>query len=97
MPKLVKIAYNYNKIYVADTSMFLTSEAFSFPTLGHTWCPIGDYIHCADVVAAKRSEAVKLLFKIIELAAIDPQVAFKILHLCGAFCKLQGLLLLASL
>ena len=61
----------------------------------NTWiilgAPIGDYLHCANFISAKRKEAVKLLSKIKDIAAIDPQVAFNILRMCGAFCKLVHL------
>ena len=43
--------------------------------------PIGDYLHCANFIAAKRNEAVKLLSKIKEIAAIYPHVAFNILRM----------------
>ena len=61
------------------------------PHLDILGAPIGDYLHCANFISAKRNEAVKLLSKIKDIAAIDPQVAFNILRMCGAFCKLVHL------
>ena len=54
-------------------------------------CPIGDYIYCANFIASKRLEAPKLLLCLIEVAAIDPQVALTLLLLCGSFCRLSYL------
>ena len=63
-------------------------KASHAPHLDILGAPIGDYLYCASFISAKRNEAVKLLSKIKDIAAIDPQVAFKILHMSGAFCKL---------
>ena len=54
-------------------------------------CPIGDYIYCANFIASKHLEACKLLLCLIEVAAIDPQVALTLLRLYGSFCKLSYL------
>ena len=49
---------------------------------------IGDYIHCAKLIASKRVEALKLLSKLDNVAIIDPQVGFNLLRVCGSFCRL---------
>ena len=54
-------------------------------------CPIGDYIYCANFIASKPLEAPKLLLCLIEVAAIDPQVALTLLLLCGSCCRLSYL------
>ena len=53
--------------------------------------PIGDYLFCANFIASKRLDAVKLLSKLVEVATIDPQVALILLCVCGSFCKLVHL------
>ena len=53
--------------------------------------PIGDYIFCANFIASKRLDVVKLLSKLVEVATIDPQVALILLRVCGSFCKLVHL------
>ena len=75
-----------------NTAMFPTSMKVSHaPHLDILGAPVGDYLHCANFISAKRNEAVKLLSKIKDITAIDPQVAFNILRMCGAFCKLVHL------
>eukprot|EP00731_Ephydatia_muelleri_P025238 Em0017g321a len=44
--------------------------------------PIGDYLFCANFIASKRLDAVKLLSKLVEVATIDPQVALILLRCC---------------
>ena len=56
-----------------NTTMFPTSIKVSYaPHLDICGSPIGDYLHCANFIPAKRNEAVKLLSKIKDIAAIDP-------------------------
>eukprot|EP00731_Ephydatia_muelleri_P001362 Em0001g1362a len=50
--------------------------------------PIGDYLFCGKYAASKRSEALKLLSRLVEVGTSDPQVALILLHLCGSYCKL---------
>eukprot|EP00731_Ephydatia_muelleri_P023010 Em0015g593a len=40
--------------------------------------PIGDYLFCANFIASKRLDAVKLLSKLVEVATIDPQILGKL-------------------
>ena len=47
-------------------------------------------LKCANFIASKRLEARKL-FCLIEVAAIDPQVALTVLCLCGSFGRLRYL------
>ena len=75
-----------------DTSSFPSELNIShlphFEILG---CPIGDYIYCANFIASKRLKARKLLLSLIEVAAIDLQVALTLLCLCGSFSRLSYL------
>ena len=65
-------------------AMFPTSMKVSHaPHLDILGAPIGDYLHCTNFISVKRNDVVKLS----KIAAIDPQVAFIIFHMCGAFCK----------
>ena len=50
--------------------------------------PIGDYIHCAKLIASKWVEVLKLLSKLDNVAIIDPQVAFNLLCVWDSFCRL---------
>ena len=63
-------------------------KASHSPKLVILGAPIGDYIHCAKFIASKRVEALKLLFRLQDVAIIDPQVAFNLLRVCGSFCRL---------
>ena len=45
--------------------------------------PIGDYLFCANFIASKRLDAVKLLSKLVEVAIL--------LRVCESFCKLVHL------
>ena len=38
--------------------------------------------------ASKRSEAMRLLSRLVDVGASDPQVALALLCLCGSYCKL---------
>ena len=67
------------------------NEGSHAPHLDIHDAPIGYYLHCANFISANRNEAVKLLSKIKDIGAIDLQVAFNILSMCGAFCKLVHL------
>ena len=56
------------------------------PHLDLLGAPIGDYLFCGK--SSKRSEALKLLSRLVEVGALDPQVALILLHLYGSYCKL---------
>ena len=50
------------------------------------------YLFCANFIASKRLDALKLLSKLVDVATIDPQVPLILLHLiCGSFSKLVHL------
>ena len=63
-------------------------KASHSPNLDILCAHIGDYIHCAKLIASKRVEALKLLSKLDNVAIIDPQVVFNLLRVCGSFCRL---------
>ena len=72
-----------------DTSQFPPSMKSSHvPHLDLLGAPIGDYLFCRKYAASKRSEALKLLSRLVEVGASDPQVALILLRLCGSYCKL---------
>ena len=50
--------------------------------------PKGDVIFCAKFLAEKRAKAVKLLSRLSEVGALDPQNALLLLRQCASFCKL---------
>ena len=89
------IFINLNKCEV-----FSRNDLHSFPAAMKTshlphivilGAPIGDYLFCANFIASKRLDVVKLLSKLVEVASIDPQVALILLRVCGSFCKLVHL------
>ena len=53
--------------------------------------PIRNYLFCACYIASKRSEAMKLLLRLVEVACFDPQVALILLQMCGCYCKMVHL------
>ena len=68
----------------SHTTMFLDSmKASHSPNVDVLGAPIGDYIHCAKLMAYKCVEALKLLSKLENVAIIDPQVAFNLLRFVG--------------
>eukprot|EP00731_Ephydatia_muelleri_P017587 Em0010g685a len=72
-----------------DTSEFPPSMKSSHvPHLDLLGAPIGDYLFCGKYAASKHSEALKLLSRLVEVGASDPQVALILLRLCGSYCKL---------
>ena len=76
----------------SDVSMF--PEALKVSTVPHfevLGAPIRDYIFCANFFSTKRSEALKLLTKLEDIAIKDPQVALLLLCMCGSFSKLVHL------
>ena len=87
-------------INLSKCEVFSRNDLHSFPAamksshLPHMvilGAPIGDYLFCANFIASKRLDAVKLLSKLVEVATIGPQVALFLLHVCGSFCKLVHL------
>ena len=72
-----------------DISEFPPFMKFSHvPHLDLLGAPIGGYLFCGKYAASKRSEALKLLSRLVEVGASDPQVALILLCLCGSYCKL---------
>ena len=72
-----------------DTSEFPSSMKSSHvPHLVLLGAPIGDYLFCGNYAASKRSEAMRLLSRQVDVGASDPQVALTLLRLCGSYCKL---------
>ena len=53
--------------------------------------PIGDYLFCASYIASKRTEPMKLLSRLVEVACFDPQVTLILLRMCGGYFKLVHL------
>ena len=72
-----------------DTSEFppsmKSSHVLHLDLLG---APKGDYLFCGKYAASEHSEALKLLSRLVEVGASDPQVALILLRLCGSYCKL---------
>ena len=58
------------------------------PNLDILGAPIGDYLHCSKFIAGKCAESRKLLSGLVDVAAIDLQVAVTLLCLCGSFCRM---------
>ena len=81
-------------INLSKCEVFSRNDPHSFPAAMKTshlphmvilGAPIGDYLFCANFIASKRLDAVKLLSKLVEVATIDPQVALILLRVCGVF------------
>ena len=73
----------------SHTTLFPDSmKASHSPNVDILGAPIGDYIHSAKLFAYICVEALKLLFKLDNVAIIDPQVAFNLLRVCASFCRL---------
>ena len=53
--------------------------------------PIGDKPFCSTFILVKHEEAKALLLKLEEVSAVDPHVAFSLLHQCVGFCRLAHL------
>ena len=55
--------------------------------------PIGDRAFCSSFILEKHEEAKALLLKLEKVSAVDPHVAFSLLHVrqCAGFCKLAHL------
>ena len=81
---------------LSKCEVFSRNDLHSFPAAMKTshlphmvilGAPISDYLFCANFIASKCLDAVKLLSKLVEIATIDPQVALILLCVCGSFCK----------
>ena len=78
----------------SDTTRFPDSmKAFHTPNLDI----LGVGAHCAKFIASKWVEALKLLYRLQDVAIIDPQVAFTLLCVCGSFCRLAHITLSTQL
>ena len=58
------------------------------PNLDIQGAPIGDYLHCSKFIAGRCAESRKLLSGLVDVAAVDLQVAVSLLHMCGSFCSM---------
>ena len=62
-----------DRLVGSDTTMFPDSMKTSHsPNLDILGAPIGDYIHCAKLIASKWGETLKLLSKLQDVAINDP-------------------------
>ena len=83
------IFVNLSKCELFSQNDLLSSMRTShLPHMVILGAPIGDYLFCANFIASKHLDALKLLS---EVTTIDPQVALIMLRLCGSFCKLVHL------
>ena len=87
------IFINLNKceVFSRNDSFPAAMKTSHLPHMVILGAPIGDYLFCANFIASKRLDAVKLLSKLVEVATIDPQVVLILLWVCGSFCKLVDL------
>ena len=46
---------------------------------------LGDYLHCSKFIAGKCAESRKLLSGLVDVAAVDLQVAVTLLRMCGSY------------
>ena len=53
------------------------------PNLDILGAPIGDYLHCSKFIAGKCAESRKLLSGLVDVAAVNLQVAVTLLHMGG--------------
>ena len=58
------------------------------PNLDILGAPIGDHLHCSKFIAGKCAESRKLLSGLVDVAAVDLQVAVTLLCMCGSFCRM---------
>ena len=63
-------------------------RCYLFPNLDILGAPIGDYIHCSKFIVRKCAESRKLLSGLVDVAAVDLQVAVTLLCMCGSFCRM---------
>ena len=55
------------------------------PNLDILGAPIGDYLH---FIAGRCAESRKLLSSLVDVAAVNIQVAVSLLRMCGSFCRM---------
>ena len=58
------------------------------PNLDILGAPIDDYLHCSKFIAGKCAESRKLVSGLVDVAAVDLQVAVTLLRMCGSFCRM---------
>ena len=58
------------------------------PNLDILGAPIGDYLYCSKFIAGKCAESRKLLSGLVDVAAVNLQVAVTLLRMCGSFCRM---------
>ena len=81
-------------VHLSKCEVFCYSYTSEFPpSMKSSHVPHLDIIarlhfFCAGYAASKRSEAMKLLSRLVEVEASDPQMALILLRLCGSYCKL---------
>ena len=57
------------------------------PHLDILGAPVGNYLHCSRFITDKCAESKKWLTSLVDVAGVDLQVAFTLLHVCGGFFK----------
>ena len=58
------------------------------PNLDILGAPIGDYLHCSKIITGRCAESRRLLSGLVDVAAVDLQVAVTLLRMCGSFCRM---------
>eukprot|EP00731_Ephydatia_muelleri_P017175 Em0010g273a len=58
------------------------------PNLDILGAPIGDYLHCSKIITGRCAEPRRLLSGLVDVAAVDLQVAVTLLCMCGSFCRM---------
>ena len=71
-----------------NTSFPLEVRCSLLPNLDILGAPIGDYLHCSKFIAGRCAESRKLLSGLVDVAAVDLQVAVSLLRMCGSFCRM---------
>ena len=71
-----------------NTSFPPAVKSSLLPNLDLLGAPVGDYLYCSKFIANKCDESSKLLSGLVDVAAIDLQVAVTLLRICGSFCKM---------
>ena len=71
-----------------NTSFPPEVRCFLLPNLNILGAPIGNYLHCSKFIAGKCAESRRLLSGLVDVAAVDLQVAVTLLRMCGSFCRM---------